>query len=95
MKVSLTVVNTTCNVDKSLILAVRRTHVIHEPYTWQSSPQVLRSSVIRASHRCTVIDSISVGNAGHAGGGGGSKTDLYHRFRAELMDWNEMDDQGL
>ena len=63
MKVSLTVVNTMCNVDKSLILAVRRTHVIHEPYTWQSSPQVLRSSVIRASHRCMVIGSISVGDA--------------------------------
>ena len=28
-------------------------------------------------------------------GGGGSKTDLHHMFRAELMDWNEMDDQGL
>lgn len=40
--------------NKSLILAVRRTQVIHEPCcTWQSSPQVPRSSVVRASHRCT------------------------------------------
>ena len=29
------------------------------------------------------------------GGGRGSKTDLHHMFPAELMDWNEMDDQGL
>ena len=35
-----------------LILAVRRTHVIHEPWIWRSSPRVLRSSVVRASDRC-------------------------------------------
>ena len=32
--------------------AVRRTHVIHKPCTWPSSPQVLRSSVVRASDHC-------------------------------------------
>ena len=36
-----------------LILAIRRTHVIHEPCNWPSSPQVLRSSVVRACDRCT------------------------------------------
>ena len=35
-----------------LILAVRRTHVIHEPCIWPSSPRVLRTSVVRASDRC-------------------------------------------
>ena len=35
-----------------LILAVRRTHVILEPWIWPSSPRVLRSSVVRASDRC-------------------------------------------
>ena len=29
------------------------THVIHEPCMWSSSPQVLRSSVVRESDRCT------------------------------------------
>ena len=32
--------------------AVRRTHVIHKPCTWPSSPQVLCSSVVRASDHC-------------------------------------------
>ena len=35
-----------------LMLAVRRTHVILEPWIWPSSPRVLRSSVVRASDRC-------------------------------------------
>ena len=35
-----------------LILAVRRTHVIHEPCIWPSSPQVLHTSVVRASDWC-------------------------------------------
>ena len=33
-------------------LVLRRTHVIREPCMWLSSPQALRSSVIRASKRC-------------------------------------------
>ena len=36
-----------------LILAVCRTRVIHESCIWASSPRVLRSSVERASDRCT------------------------------------------
>ena len=36
-----------------VVLAVCRTHVIHEPCIWHSWPRVLRSSVIRASDRCT------------------------------------------
>ena len=35
-----------------LILAVRRTHVIHEPCIWPSPPRVLRTLVVRASDRC-------------------------------------------
>ena len=35
------------------ILAVRRTHLIHEPCIWPSSPQVLRSSVVGTSNWCT------------------------------------------
>ena len=51
--------------SKSLILAVRRTHVKHELCIWPSSPQVQRSSVVRASDRCTVghIGSIPVGDS--------------------------------
>ena len=50
---------------KSLILAVRRTHVKHKPCIWPSSPQVQRSSVVKASDRCTVghIGSINVGDS--------------------------------
>ena len=38
-----------------LILAVHMTYVIHEPvpFIWPSSPRVLRTSVVRASDRCT------------------------------------------
>ena len=36
-----------------LILAVYKTLVIHEPCMWPSSQRVLRSSVVRASDRCT------------------------------------------
>ena len=36
-----------------VVLAVCRMHVIHEPCVWHSSPRVLRSSVVRASDRCT------------------------------------------
>ena len=52
--------------SKSLILAVRRTHVKHKPCIWPSLPQVQRSSVVRASDRCTVghIGSITVGDSG-------------------------------
>ena len=52
-------------VSKSLIQAVRRTHVKHKPCIWPSSPQVQRSSVVRASDRCTVghIGSINVGDS--------------------------------
>ena len=35
------------------ILAVPGMHVIHEPCIWPISPQVLRSSVVRASDGCT------------------------------------------
>ena len=35
-----------------LILAVRRTHAIHEPCIWPSSPQVLHTSVVRVSDWC-------------------------------------------
>ena len=51
--------------SKSMILAVRRTHVKHKPCIWPSSPQVQRSSVVRASDRCTVghIGSINVGDS--------------------------------
>ena len=54
--------NVLVRVAKSLILAVRRTHVKHKPCIWPSSPQVQRSSVVRASDRCTVghIGSIKV-----------------------------------
>ena len=48
-----------------MILAVRRTHVIHEPCIWPSSPPVLCSSVVRASDRCTegkALGSIPVGD---------------------------------
>ena len=34
------------------IIAVRRMHVIREPCIWPCSPQVLRSSVVRASNQC-------------------------------------------
>ena len=33
-------------------LVLRRTHVIHEPCMWPSSPRALGSSVVRASYRC-------------------------------------------
>ena len=52
-----------------LIPAVRMTHVIHEPVPciWPSSPRVLRTSVVRASDRCTedrtCVGSISVGES--------------------------------
>ena len=36
-----------------LIQAVCRAHVIHKPCIWPSSPQVLCSSVVRASDQCT------------------------------------------
>ena len=39
--------------DFDMIPAVRRVHVIHEPCKWPSSLQVSRSSVVRASDRCT------------------------------------------
>ena len=57
--------NVLVRVAKSLILAVRRTHVKHKPCIWPSSPQVQRSSVVRASDRCTVghIGSINVGDS--------------------------------
>ena len=40
-------------ISTSLILAVRGTHVIHQPCIWPSSPRDLRSSVVRASDWCT------------------------------------------
>ena len=40
-------------VSTSLILAVCRTHLIHEPCIRPSSPWVLWSSVLRASDQCT------------------------------------------
>ena len=51
--------------SKSMILAVRRTHVKHKPCIWPSSPQVQCSSVVKASDRCTVghIGSINVGDS--------------------------------
>ena len=51
--------------SKSLILTVHRTHVKHKPCIWPSSPQVQRSSVVRASDGCTVghIGSINVGDS--------------------------------
>ena len=51
--------------SKSLILAVRRTHVKHKPCIWPSSPQVQSSSVVRASDQRTVayIGSITVGDS--------------------------------
>ena len=57
---------TMCSYEsKSLILAVRRTHVKHKPCIWPSSPQLQRSSVVRASDRCTVghIGLINVGDS--------------------------------
>ena len=45
-----------------LILAVRRTHVIHEPRTWLGSPRVSRNSVVRASDQCAE-GSIPVGDS--------------------------------
>ena len=35
-----------------LILAVSRTHAIHEPCIWCSSPRVLYSSIVRVSDQC-------------------------------------------
>ena len=48
--------------SNSLILAVHSTHVKHKPCIWPRSPQVQRSSVVRASDQCTVghIGSINV-----------------------------------
>ena len=39
--------------DFDMIPAVRRVNVIHEPCKWPSSLLVSRSSVVRASDRCT------------------------------------------
>ena len=47
------IVHTARIINEIDILAVRRRHVIHQPCTQPSSSQILGSSMVRASNRCT------------------------------------------